>query len=135
MYIFDKQQFSSFQRRERREKGELKNEATPTMLLKTHIEKMSVLATPTIFMKTSNLRRYSHDIYETKGGCASGETGRKRRTSLRERKRPMSRESQPDWPNVHATEMNASDSSKGSTPEAGVSPAVAKLGQTMKKRC
>ena len=105
------------------------------MLLKTRVEKMSVLATPTISMKTRNLSRCSHDIYETKGSCASGETSRKRRTSLREGKRPMSRESQPDWPNVRATKMNASDSSEGSTPEAGVSPAVAKLGQTIKKRC
>jgi hypothetical protein len=53
-------------------KGELKNEATPTMLLKTHVEKMSALATPTIFMKTSDLSRYSHDIHENKGSCAPG---------------------------------------------------------------
>ena len=37
------------------------------MLLKTHVEKMSVLATPTIFMKTIDLTRYSHDIHENKG--------------------------------------------------------------------
>jgi hypothetical protein len=54
------------------EKRELKNEATPTMLLKTHVEKMSALATPTIFMKTSDLSRYSHDIHENKGSCAPG---------------------------------------------------------------
>ena len=53
--------------------------ATPTMLLKTHVEKMSVLATPTIFMKTSDLSRCSHDIHENKGSCAPGSTGRKQR--------------------------------------------------------
>jgi hypothetical protein len=53
--------------------------ATPTMLLKTHVEKMSVLATPTIFMKTSDLSRRSHDIHENKGSCAPGSTGRKQR--------------------------------------------------------
>ena len=116
------------------EKGELKNEATPTMLLKTRVEKMSVLATPTIFMKTSNLSRDSHDIYETKGSCASGETERNRRISLRERKRPTSRKSQPDLQNIHANEMNASDSSAESTSEAGVSRAVARLRQASKKR-
>ncbi len=42
------------------------------MLLKTHVEKMSVLATPTIFMKTSDLGRYSHDIHENKGSYAPG---------------------------------------------------------------
>ena len=40
------------------------------MLLKTHVEKMSVLATPTIFMKTSDLSWYSHDIHENKGSYA-----------------------------------------------------------------
>ncbi len=40
------------------------------MLLKTHVEKMSALATPTIFMKTSDLSRYSHDIDETKDSWA-----------------------------------------------------------------
>ena len=46
--------------------------ATPTMLLKTHVEKMSVSATPTIFMKTSYLGGLFHDIYENKGSCALG---------------------------------------------------------------
>ncbi len=105
------------------------------MLLKTHVEKMSVLATPTICMKTSNLSRDSHDIYETKGSCASEETDRKRGISLRrERKRPMSREGQPDLPNVRANEMNASVSSEGSTPEAGVSGAVTRLRQASNKK-
>ena len=40
------------------------------MLLKTRVEKMSVLATPTIFMKTRDLSRYSHDIHENKGSWA-----------------------------------------------------------------
>ena len=53
-------------------KGELKMQATPTMLLKTHGEKMSALATPTMFMKTSNLILYTYDIYENKGSCAPG---------------------------------------------------------------
>ena len=132
MYVYDRTTFSSLQRRERREKGELKNEATPTMLLKTRVEKMSVLATSTIFMKTRDLSRYSHDIHENKGSCASGQTERKRKISLRETKRPMSRESQPDLPNVHANEMNAPE---GSMPEAGVTPAVARFGQGNKKRC
>ena len=48
--------------------------ATPTMLLKTHVEKMSVLAAPTIFMKTIDLSRYSHDIHENKGSYAPGST-------------------------------------------------------------
>jgi hypothetical protein len=77
MYVYDKNTFSSHHRRERREKRELKNEATPTMLLKTHVEKMSVWATPTIFMKTSDLSRDSHDIHENKGSCASGPTAPK----------------------------------------------------------
>ena len=42
------------------------------MLLKTHVEKMSALATPTIFMKTSDLNHDSHDIHENKGSCAPG---------------------------------------------------------------
>ena len=44
------------------------------MLLKTHVEKMSVLATPTIFMKTRDLSRNSHDIHENKGSYAPGST-------------------------------------------------------------
>jgi hypothetical protein len=55
-------------------KGELKMQATPTMLLKTHVEKISVLATPTIFMKTSNLFLYTYDIHENKGSCSPGST-------------------------------------------------------------
>ena len=66
------------------EKGELKMKATPTMLLKTHVEKMSVWATPTIFMKTTDLSRDSHDIYENKGSCASEQTGRKHESMRKE---------------------------------------------------
>ena len=40
------------------------------MLLKTHVEKMSVSAAPTIFMKTRDLSRDGHDIHENKGSCA-----------------------------------------------------------------
>jgi hypothetical protein len=53
-------------------KGKLKMKATPTMLLKTHVEKMSVLATPTIFMKSIDLNRHSHDMHENKGSCSPG---------------------------------------------------------------
>jgi hypothetical protein len=74
MYVSDKEQFSLIRSRERNEERELKNEATPTMLLKTHVEKMSVLATPTIFMKTSDLSQYSHDIHENKGSYPPGST-------------------------------------------------------------
>ncbi len=74
MYVYDKEGFSLIRSRGRREKRELKNEATPTMLLKTHVEKMSVLATPTIFMKTRGLSRVGHDIHENKGSCAPGST-------------------------------------------------------------
>ena len=56
--------------RERSEKRELKNEAAPTMLLKTHVENMSVLATPAIFMKTRDLSLLGHDIHENKGSYA-----------------------------------------------------------------
>ncbi len=59
------------------EKGKLKMQATPTMLLKTHVEKMSVLATPTIFMKTRDLNRQGHDVYENKGSCSPGSTAPK----------------------------------------------------------
>ena len=106
--------------------------ATPTMLLKTHVEKISVLATPTIFMKTSDLSRDSHDVRENRGSWASGQTGRKQ--SMRDQKgeRPLSRESKPELPNVHANEMNAP---QGSTPEAEVTPRVAHFGRGMKKRC
>jgi hypothetical protein len=46
--------------------------------------------------------------------------------------RPLSRESKPELPNVHANEMNAP---QGSTPEAEVTPRVAHFGRGMKKRC
>ena len=58
-------------------KRELKNEATPTMLLKTNGGKTSAGATPTMFMKTSNLFLYTYDIYENKGSCSSGSTAPK----------------------------------------------------------
>jgi len=48
--------------------GELKTQATPTMLLKTNVEKMSGLAHPTMFMKTSNIEFVCHDVYENKLG-------------------------------------------------------------------
>ena len=49
-------------------KGELKTRATPTMLLKTHVEKMSVFGYPTIFMKTRDLALLGHDVDENKAG-------------------------------------------------------------------
>ena len=48
------------------------------MLLKTHVEKMSVLAIPTIFMKTRDLSRLGHDIHENKGSYAPGPTAPQR---------------------------------------------------------
>jgi hypothetical protein len=46
---------------------------------------------------------------------------------------PLSRESKPELPIVHAPEMNAASASEGSAPETGVSPAVARFGQGNKK--
>ena len=63
----------------RGKKAEQKMKASPTMLLKTHVEKMSVWATPTMFMKTSDLGRHSHDIHENKGSCAPGSSAGSRR--------------------------------------------------------
>ena len=40
--------------------------ATPTMLLKTHVQKMSGLEHPTMLMKTSNIEFIGHDAYEKK---------------------------------------------------------------------
>ncbi len=45
----------------------------------------------------------------------------------------MSRESQPDLPNVHEHEFTAPNAPEGPTPEAGVSRAVARLRQASKK--
>jgi hypothetical protein len=58
-------------------KGELKMQATPTMLLKTNGGKTPAGATPTMFMKTSNLFLYTYDIYENEGSCAPGSTAPK----------------------------------------------------------
>ena len=46
--------------------------ATPTMLLKTNGGKTSAGATPTMFMKTSNLFLYTYDVHENTGGCTPG---------------------------------------------------------------
>ena len=48
--------------------GELKTQATPTMLMKTHVEKMSVFGYPTIFMKIRDLALLGHDVDENKAG-------------------------------------------------------------------
>ena len=48
------------------EKGNLKMRATPTMLLKTHVEKMSPFSEPTMLMKTSNIEFIGHDVHENK---------------------------------------------------------------------
>ena len=45
--------------------------ATPTMLLKTHVEKMSSSRDPTMLMKTSNIEFIGHDVYEKKGVSSS----------------------------------------------------------------
>ena len=58
-------------------KGELKMQATPTMLLKTNGGKTSAGATPTMFMKTGSLFLYTYDIHENKGSCAPGSTAPK----------------------------------------------------------
>jgi len=63
-------------------KGELKNEATPTMLLKTNGGKTSAGATPTMFMKTSNLSLHTYDVDENKGGCSSGSSAGSRRGEI-----------------------------------------------------
>ena len=60
-------------------KGELKMQATPTMLLKTNGGKTSAGATPTMFMKTSNLFLYTYDVDEKKGSCSSGSSAGSRR--------------------------------------------------------
>jgi len=57
-----------------RKKGELKMQATPTMLLKTNGGKTSAGATPTMFMKTSDLSLYTYDVDENKGSCSSEST-------------------------------------------------------------
>jgi len=40
---------------------------TPTMLLKTHVEKMFSSRDPTMLMKTSNIEFICHDVYENTG--------------------------------------------------------------------
>jgi hypothetical protein len=77
MYVYDKKTFSSLHRRGRSKKRQLKNEATPAMLLKKNGGKTPAGATPTMFMKTSNLFLYTYDIYENKGSCSSGSTAPK----------------------------------------------------------
>jgi len=42
-------------------------QATPTMLLKTQQEEMSLEATPTMLLKISNLTSISHDVMAKKG--------------------------------------------------------------------
>ena len=51
----------------RREKGEQKIRDSPTMLLKTKVNKNDNLTYPTISMKTNALFFLSHDMYEKKG--------------------------------------------------------------------
>jgi hypothetical protein len=116
MYVHDKGQLSWIRSGEQGEKRELKNEAIPTMLLKTHVEKMSVLATPTIFMKTSDLGRDSHDIHENKGSCAPGQAGREEAMRDEKGNLPISRESKPELPKAHAHELNAPNAHERSAP-------------------
>jgi hypothetical protein len=116
MYVYDTKTFSWLQGRGRREKGDLNLKATPTMLLKTHVEKMSVLATPTIFMKTSDLGRDSHDIHENKGSCAPGQAGREEAMRDEKGNLPISRESKPELPKAHAHELNAPNAHERSAP-------------------
>jgi hypothetical protein len=109
MYGYDSKIVSSLQRRERSEKGELKNEGYSHDVIENTCRKMSVLATPTIFMKTSDLSRHSHDSHENKGGCAPGQNGRKQRMRDEKGERPLSRKSKPELPKAHAHELNASN--------------------------
>jgi hypothetical protein len=39
-----------------------------TMLLKTHVEKMTDNCLSTMLMKTNELNRFFHDIHDKKGG-------------------------------------------------------------------
>jgi hypothetical protein len=42
-------------------------EASPAMLLKTDVEKMSVYGLSTMFMKINHLGLLRHDVYDNKG--------------------------------------------------------------------
>ena len=42
------------------------------MLLKTHVEKMSLLCPTTILMKTSQLKTVTRDVHDNTGSCAPG---------------------------------------------------------------
>ena len=55
--------------------------ATPTMLLKTNIEKSVILCHATMFMKTKYIQVYSHDVYENKRD-GSGEEQESRKSGL-----------------------------------------------------
>jgi len=49
------------------EKGGKKPKASAIMLLKTHVEKMSLLSLAIMFMKINGLNNASHDVCENKG--------------------------------------------------------------------
>jgi hypothetical protein len=101
------------------------------MLLKTHEEKMSVLATPTMFMITSDLSRESHDIDENKGSCALKQVCSKQRRREKEGSRLIFRESKPGLPSVRANEVI---SPGGINAGGSAIPALAHLRQASKKK-
>jgi hypothetical protein len=54
--------------RDEREKGGPKMKVSPTMLLKTHVEKMSLCGLATMLLKKSKLGLVCHDFAENKTG-------------------------------------------------------------------
>ena len=53
---------------EERIQGELKMQVSPRMLLKTHVEKMSLRGHPRMLMKTSQLFPGGQNVHENKEG-------------------------------------------------------------------
>jgi hypothetical protein len=65
-YVADVKGFISPSRVRRRKKRGLKFKACAIMLLKTNVEKMSLLGSAIISMKTKGLSHSCHHIYENK---------------------------------------------------------------------
>jgi hypothetical protein len=66
MYATEFKPLNELRQGSMQKKGELKIKVEPTMLLKTSIEKMSVLGYATMFMITKNLDLICHDVNESK---------------------------------------------------------------------
>jgi hypothetical protein len=66
LHVADDKGFIAPRRMGRRKSGGLKFKACAIMLLKTHIEKMSILGSAIISMKTKGFFRSCHHIYENK---------------------------------------------------------------------